>query len=571
MRRYESLTWSMALLLVVIMAGCGGNGGGIPNSSSSTPPDAPGSLPWMSSTSPPGDATGVGTNAAITAAFSKDIDPSTITGATFVVTGPGAASVPGTASGYPRHATFTPSSPLASGTRFTATVTTGVQDLRGHAMPHDFAWSFTTGLGPDTTPPTVVAVQPVDGATGVATAPLITATFSEAMDPTTVTRETFTLKQGTTPIPCNVSCVTYGSASKATCSPRRSLAPNTPFTVRLEAGVRDVAGNPLPSSPFAWSFSTGPPGDTTAPTVNSKSPPDAATGVSFRKAITATFSEPMAPRTITTDKFILSQGAKGSTRVVGVVTYAGLKATFTPQRRLAPCTTYTATITDGVTDLAGNALATASVWSFTTGLEPVPLRSAASFAVLAYATVTNTALLTTVNGDLGVSPGTAVTGAPVVHGAIHAGDAVAAQAQLDVTAAYNDAFGRTCSPVDVTGVDLGGKTLTPGLYKSTSSLGIAAGALTLDAQGDPDAVFIFQSATSLITADGTQVILIGGAQAANIYWQLGSSATLGKTSVFKGNIRAYASVWVHTGARMAGRLLARTGEVTLDGTTSNRP
>jgi hypothetical protein len=146
------------------------------------------------------------------------------------------------------------------------------------------------------------------------------------------------------------------------------------------------------------------------------------------------------------------------------------------------------------------------------------------------------------------------------------GDAAAAQAQLDLTAAYNDAAGRTVGAIAVAG-NLGGQTLAPGLYTSTSSLEISSGDLTLDAQGDANAVWIFQMASTLTTTSGRQVILNGGAQAANIYWQVGSSATLGTTSVFKGNILALTSITVTTGATVEGRLLARNGAVTLDSNT----
>jgi hypothetical protein len=197
---------------------------------------------------------------------------------------------------------------------------------------------------------------------------------------------------------------------------------------------------------------------------------------------------------------------------------------------------------------------------------PVVLGAAANFAVLAGSTVTNTTTgVTMVTGDLGVSPGTAVTGFPpgVVSGATHAGDAAAAQAQLDLTTAFNDAAGRTVGAVTVAG-NLGGQTLTPGLYKSTSSLEISSGDLTLDAQGDANAVFIFQMASTLTTTAGRQVILSGGANAANIVWQVGSSATLGTMSVFAGTILADQSITLTTGATLNGRALARSAAVTLD-------
>ena len=195
---------------------------------------------------------------------------------------------------------------------------------------------------------------------------------------------------------------------------------------------------------------------------------------------------------------------------------------------------------------------------------PVNLGSAAKFAVLGASTVTNTGP-TIINGDLGLWPGTSVTGFDPpgeVNGRIHAGDSAAQHAQASLAIAYNDAAGRTVGVVGVAG-DLGGQTLAPGLYKSTSSLGIT-GDLTLDANGDPNAVFIFQIGSALTVNTGGRVILSGGATSANVFWQVGSSATLGVHSAFKGTVMAYASITINTGATLDGRALARIGAVTLD-------
>ncbi len=196
---------------------------------------------------------------------------------------------------------------------------------------------------------------------------------------------------------------------------------------------------------------------------------------------------------------------------------------------------------------------------------PVALGSAANFGVLAGSTVTSSGA-TTVSGDLGLWPGTSVSGFPpgTVTGIMHITDPTAQAAQGDLTTAFNDAAGRSTAPVTVAG-NIGGQTLPPGLYKSTSSLAISSGDLTLDGQGDPNAVFIFQIATTLVTTSGRQVILIGGAQSANVFWQVGSSATIGTTSAMKGNILADQSISLQTGATLDGRALARIGAVTLQG------
>ena len=197
---------------------------------------------------------------------------------------------------------------------------------------------------------------------------------------------------------------------------------------------------------------------------------------------------------------------------------------------------------------------------------PVTLGTTANFGVLAGSTVTSTGP-TVVVGNLGVSPGSAVTGFPpgTVAGGTHVGsDPVAIQAQTDLTAAYLDASGRP--PGTSEAGNIGGLTLAPGVYTSSSSLQIT-GNLTLSGAG----VYIFQMASTLTTASGSQVILAGGATAGNVFWQVGSSATLGTGSVFNGTILAQASITLTTGAVLNGRALARTGAVTLDTNTVTNP
>jgi hypothetical protein len=201
----------------------------------------------------------------------------------------------------------------------------------------------------------------------------------------------------------------------------------------------------------------------------------------------------------------------------------------------------------------------------------VPLGSADNFAVLAGSGVTNTGP-TVINGDLGLSPGTSVGGFPpgILNGTLHINDQAANQSKLDIVAAYDNAKNRTSTDMVTLSGNIGGLTLTPGLYKSTSSLGISSGDLTFDAMGNANAVFVIQIASSFTMTSGRKVILAGGAQASNIFWQVGSSATLGTTSVFKGTIIVLQSISFNTGASLEGHALSRNGAVTMAANTITR-
>jgi hypothetical protein len=203
----------------------------------------------------------------------------------------------------------------------------------------------------------------------------------------------------------------------------------------------------------------------------------------------------------------------------------------------------------------------------------VPLGTAVTFAVLGGSTVTNTGTPTVVTGDLGVSPGAAITGFPpgqVVSGSKHSADPTAATAQSDATTAYNDAASRVIPVPVVKNGDIGGQTLTPGIYKASSSLGIT-GTVTLDGQNQVNPVFIFQIASALTTAPNSSVKLINGAGACNVIWQIGSSATLDTGTTFNGTILALASITLNTGAVLNGRALAQNGAVTMDNNLVVRP
>ena len=199
----------------------------------------------------------------------------------------------------------------------------------------------------------------------------------------------------------------------------------------------------------------------------------------------------------------------------------------------------------------------------------VGLGTASTYSVLAGSTVTNTGS-STLSGDLGLSPGTLITGFPPGNaaGTTHATDAAAAQAQTDLTTAYLNAAGQP-STSTVTALT-NGTTLTPGVYTASSSLSVA-GVITLDAGGNADAVFIFQAGSTLTTGSSSSIVLTGGAQACNVFWQVGSSATLGTSTSFVGTIMALTSATLNNGASVTGRVLARNAAVTLDNNVINVP
>jgi hypothetical protein len=224
--------------------------------------------------------------------------------------------------------------------------------------------------------------------------------------------------------------------------------------------------------------------------------------------------------------------------------------------------------------LGGLVLATAIFLHHNARAQEVNLGTANNFAVLAGSAVTSTGN-TVINGDLGLYPGTSVTGFPagIVNGTMHVTDAVAQQAQNDLTTAYNQAAGLAPTGGNLTGEDLGGLTLTPGVYFFSSSAELT-GTLTLNDLGNPDAVFVFQIGSSLTTASGSSVVTENGGDfpGISVFWQVGSSATLGTTTAFEGNILALTSITADTGATdLDGRLLARNGAVTLDDNTITAP
>jgi hypothetical protein len=430
---------------------------------------------------------------------------------------------------------------------------------------------------PANTPPTVVSAVPPNTANGACPNSLITVTFNKAMEASSINGTTFTLTgPGSVAVAGEVTYV--ASSNTAIFTPSATLGLNTAYTGTITGGVRDTFGNALASNQM-WTFTTG---STTCqpgpPSVISSAPLDGTIGVCPNSVAVATFGAAMNPATINATTFTLS--GPGAALVNGQVTYdaPSRAAVFTPSASLALSTPYVATVTTGAQDLAGNPVASNFSWGFTTAgaacqTPSVPLVSAANFEVLAGSTVTNTGPTIITGADLALSPGSAVTGFPpgslTPPAVMHITDPTAAQAQLDLTTAYLYTAGLPGGAV-LPG-DMSGLTFTPGLYKTSSTVMLSAGNVTLDGLGDVNAVFIFQVASTLTTIGSTQVVLAGGAQAKNVFWQTGSSATLGTNSVFMGTIMALQSVTLQTGATLQGRALARNGAVTLDSNPVTAP
>jgi hypothetical protein len=545
----------------------------------------------VSATVPANAATGVPIGNNLTATFSEAMAPSTITRTTFTLKR-GTTAVSGTVTYSGVTAVFNPASNLLSRTVYTATITTGARDLAGHALARNYVWSFTTGAAKDITKPTVSATVPAKAATGVPIGNKLTAAFSEAMAPATITTSTFTLKHGTTSVPGKV---TYSGVT-AVFAPTSYLLSNTVYTATITTGAKDLANNAV-STNYVWSFTTGTASDTIAPTVTLVNPADSAAAVCSNKTIVATFSEAMDPLTITTANFTIASatGLTGVTGVTGTVTYNAITrmATFTPANNLAANINYTATITTGVKDLAGNTMARDYVWSFTGGatacITPVDLGTAGNFVILAKTGVSTTGT-TAVVGDIGVSPVAAsyLTGFSLiadstntfstsssVTGKLYAADyapptpAVMTTAIGDMQTAFTDAAGRTTPDFTELGAgDISGLTLAPGLYKWGTGVLITDAGVTLS--GGANDIWIFQIAGDLTVNNSAMVTLIGGAQAKNIFWQVSGQATLGTAADFKGIILSQTLVSLNTGAKMTGRALAQTA-VTLNATAITAP
>ena len=636
MRQFKARQTHLSLILtlcILFIAGCGSGG----ETGHWLPGDS--TAPTVTAVVPLNGAVNVPIGTRITATFSEDMDPATITGTTFTVvnTTLGGTAVAGnvTYDAASRTATFAPTVPatLPVSTNFTATITTGAKDLARNALASNFVWSFTTGLAPDIIRPRVVSTIPTNGAVVAPINAAITAIFTKNMAAATINAASFTLVNTTTGGTVVLGAVTYDVASRtATFTPGANLTAGNLYTATITTAATDLSGNalagnqaPLPAaSNYIWTF-TASAIDLIPPTITLTAPADLAALVALNATVNATFSEAMNPATINSVNFTVVETVGGAP-VAGTVSYvvSSRIATFTPTSNLTASTNYTATVTAGATDLAGNALVVPAVglpvnpWTFTTGtgLAPgaVDLKLAKPFGTFGgSAGMTNTGIQTIVDGDIGTIATTtsSVTGfhdaadiytetpanIGTVNGTIFtctnsttgptsaapnaANCAVATQARLDAQDAYNELA--TMPSDGVLAGNLAGLTINPGVWTNATSVMIQGGNLTLDALGDANGVFVFQIGTTLTVggpgaAFPQSVILAGGAQAKNIFWKVGTAATINAAGggTMEGTIIANSGVSFSTAGNVTvttlnGRALSLVSSVTMVDTVINVP
>lgn len=535
-----------------------------------------GECPEVIATSPSDGAVGIPLDQIVTVTFNEPMDPATIQPDAFSLEGtaPAGARVAEEVEGVMSYnaqdytLTFQPVAPLNPDFIYTGTVGTQVKNLTGSALQVDYVWSFETG---DSVSPIVLSTDPEDGEEQVFLNKTISATFNMPMG-SSLSSTSFVVSQGDATLDGNVTT----DGSTVSFDPADDLQDGLVYTASITTEAASASGTFLAEA-YEWSFSTG---TLIAPTVLETTPADGASNVELTQVITIEFSEAMNPSTIDNLSFMVMIG---ETAILGNVNYSGTTATFTPNGGLESGNSYSATITMDAENTAGISLIGEYSWDFTTNdpLGPgfVDLKTVGEFGIIAGVGVSNEAGFSEIrNLNVGISPGvrSSIVGFPpaiIVNGEMYASDDTAPEgvadmlieAKQDLVDAYLFAESATTpAPVTVAG-DQGGLTLAPGIYKSTSTLLIESGDLTLNAQGDAKAVWIFQIASDFTTIGGAggNVILAGGAQAKNVFWQTGSSATIGDNTNFKGNILALTSITMNSGATAQGRMLARNGSVVM--------
>ena len=554
--------------------------------------------PFVMATSPINEAVNVALNELVTATFNKSMNPSTINSNSFIVTQAGTI-VPGVVTYSGVIATFTPTNPLTATTVYTATITTIAEDVAGNPVLVDYSWTFTTDI-----PPFVIANVPLKNAINVALNNNISVTFSESMKSSSINTSSFIVTQAG----LSVSGSIIYANDVATFTPSMPLKSATIYTVTITNKVEDSSGNSMLVDYF-WTFTTD-----TAPTVTSTSPIDNATSVALNKTITATFSTPMNVTTLTSNSYVVRQG---NTSITGSLSYANNTVSFVPNVPLLGNKVYTCTITTAVKNTFGTNMKNDYTWEFTTivpvVVPPPPVATTGLFFGVfgGNAGITNQGLFTVVNGNLGTTAASSlITGftdgtssdvytvTPLNNGLVtseiyaaapapgSASKATIALAGLNAARAAYLSISPASMPggIDPGAGELGGLTLPPGIYKSNGgTFNITNGNLTLDAQGNPNAIFVFQCASALTVGDAapSSVVLINGALAKNIYWYVGSAAVINYAGggVMNGNILANSGVTLSSPANstnssvttLNGRAISLVASVTMVNTVINVP
>lgn len=555
---FKSILIALIVAPLLIIGGCGKDDG--------EPPTVVSNVPSL-------DAVDVAINKALEFTFSEEMDETTINKTTITLQ-KGTTAIAGAVSYANKKAIFTPSTDLVINTVYTTTISMDVKSALDVAMEKEYVGSFTTTTqAADTKAPIIISTDPLSDAINVSLNKVVTVNFDEAMDATTINATNFTIKQGSAAV---IGAITY-TGTTATFSPSENLLANKEYTATITKGAKDKAGNALAAN-TVWSFKTVLT-DEKAPLINVTDPLSDAKNVARNKTVSIEFNEAMDASTINTNTFTLKQG---TTAITGIVAYTGTTATFTPSENFKAEKEYTATITTGAKDKAGNAFAANTTWNFTTGgsvavLATVDLGGASNYVILAKTAINNSST-SAITGHLGLSPAATsyITGLALVDftgyatsaqvtGNVYAAD-MAAPTQTTLTTAvsnmitaYNDAAGRPSPDFLELGTgNIGGKTLKAGLYKWTTTVTIPT---DVTISGGADDVWIFQIAGDLTQSTAAKVILTGGAQAKNVFWQLSGEATFGATSHFEGTILSMTGITFQTGASMNGRALAQTAVI----------
>lgn len=538
----KRLLITLALVAVVIIAGC----------KKDTFKETVGVCPLVVTTDPVNLATGVPLNKIITATFNEDMNAATITPASFTIEAgaKGAAIVAGTVTYAGMTATFIPASPLNANTIYTVTLKSTIKDLKGNAMQGDYVWTFKTG-----SIPTVILADPLNLATNVALNKVVQASFSEAMDALTITGTSFTLMNGVTPV---AGAVTYAGTS-ASFTPAVSLLAGITYTATVTTLAKSVTGIPMASN-FVWTFTTIP-------------------------AVTFTLNVTAVNGTVVKNPSQLNYNSGTTVQLTATADagYVFISWSGDLAGILSPATI----LMNANKNVTANFTLIAAVCPTV-----VPLGLSGNYVIYAESGISTTGT-TSVIGNMGINPsaatfitgfslilpaGGAFSSSSLVTGNIYApGYANPTPADLvtattDMTTAYTTANGLTIpAPVnEFMAGNLNGQTLAKGIYKWSTNLDVTNG-IILDGGGDNCSTFIFQIAGGLTVNNGAIITLQNGAQAKNIFWVVaGSSAALGTTVDFSGNILCKGLISLNTGAKVLGRLMSQTA-VTLDAATVTLP